>query len=108
MKNKGPLFAMIGIIIFAVVVMVKPWTFFQKEEAAVEQTADEAQDTEESSKEEAEPTAIPTEAGNPSSVSEGETVEEDESSETVGEENPMDQPHDPANLYDIEGSDFMN
>ena len=108
MKNKGPLFAMIGIIVFAVAVMVKPWTFFQKEEVAVEQEADEVQDAEAGSTDGAEPTSVPTEESSQASVSEGETEGESNDPLPTVEENPMDQPHDPANLYDIEGSDFMN
>lgn len=100
MKNKGSLFAMIGILIFAIVMFVQPWKFFQTDtkKPAQQQTAETTETTQTSQ-------TTPAAAEVADTPAAPETVSED----IVVEEGPTPTfEHDPANLYDIDKSDFMN
>ncbi len=105
MKDKKPLFMMIGILVFAIVMFVQPWKFLQKDEpadtdAAVagEQTAGETDVQTGTEAAPAAPESQPPAVAEPAQTS-------TEPTPTI---DPMEQPHEPANLYDIEGSDFMD
>ncbi len=100
MKNKGPLFAMIGILIFAIVMFIQPWKYFQTDtkQPAQQQTAEATETTQATQ-------TTPAAAETTDTPAAPETVSED----VAVEEGPTPTiEHDPANLYDIDKSDFMN
>ena len=127
MKNKGPLIAMIALILFAAVMFIRPWTFFQNSGIATEpvqeqdESAGEGQPQDLSQEQAADQvdgaggniqgTESPDRLGEIGDdnvpVDEGEDSGDKKTDASENSE-PIDQPHDPANLYDIESSDFMN
>lgn len=102
MKNKGQLIAMVGILLFAIVMFIQPWKYFQSDnkKPAVQQAAQQ------------QTTEVTTQ--NPDAPAAPDTAEAQASSETVSADAPAEEEpsptleHDPANLYDIDKDDFMD
>ena len=87
MKNKGQLVIMIVIVVFMILMVVQPWNLFKKDDSAASVSANAVSDNEASTEGSQDQTQQPAQQTTPAS------------------DLP---PHTPANLYDIEDSDYIS